>query len=68
MSRSPYDLAVLKERARLWRIEAAAATIEAMRVFCLTEADYCERRIQTSLSTPILLEIRDKQDSAARLR
>jgi hypothetical protein len=39
-----------------------------MRVFCLTEADYCERRIQTSLSTPILLEICDKQDSAARLR
>jgi hypothetical protein len=68
MSRSPYDLAVLKERAELWRIEAAAATIEAVRMFCLTEADYCERRIQMSASTPLLLEMSDNQGRRTRLR
>jgi hypothetical protein len=57
MSRSPYDVVVLKERAELWRAEAAAATVDAMRVFCLTEADYCERRVQMSLSTPVIREV-----------
>lgn len=57
MTRSPYDVAVLMERAELWRTEAAAATVEAMRVFCLTEADYCERRVQMSLSTPVIQEV-----------
>jgi hypothetical protein len=56
MSRSPYDLTVLRERAELWRAEAAAATLEAMRSFCLIEADQCERRVQMSLSTPVLRE------------
>jgi hypothetical protein len=59
MDRSPYDLAVLKERAELWRAEAAATTLEAMRAFCLIEADQCEQRVQMSLSTPV---IRDKSD------
>jgi hypothetical protein len=57
MSRSPYDLVVLKERAELWRLEAAAATVDAMRNFCLTEADHCERRVQMSLSTPVIREV-----------
>ncbi|HEX4368582.1 MAG TPA: hypothetical protein VH023_17220 [Rhodopila sp.] len=57
MSRSPYDVVVLKERAELWRAEAAAATVDAMRIFCLTEADYCERRVQMSLSTPVIREV-----------
>jgi hypothetical protein len=57
MSRSPYDLVVLRERADQWRAEAAAATLESMRAFCLTEADHCERRVQLSLSTPIIREM-----------
>jgi len=57
MSRSPYDVVVLKERAALWRVEAAASTVDAMRIFCLTEADYCERRVQMSLSTPVIREV-----------
>ena len=57
MSRSPYDVEVLQERAELWRAEAAAATVKAMRDFCLSEADHCERRVQMSLSTPIIREV-----------
>ena len=68
MRRSPYDLAVLKERAELWRLEAAAATMEEMRKFCLTEADYCERRIQMSASTPVLRDVRDNQGGSAHLQ
>jgi hypothetical protein len=56
MNRSPYDLAVLKERANLWRAEAAVATLDSMREFCLTEAAQCERRVQMSLSTPVFRE------------
>jgi hypothetical protein len=68
MKRSPYDLAVLKERAELWRAEAAAATLEAMRSFCLTEAAYCERRVEMSLSTPVIREMFDHQRSRAGAR
>jgi hypothetical protein len=57
MSRSPYDLVVLRERADQWRAEAAAATLESMRAFCLTEAHHCERRVQMSLSTPVIQEM-----------
>lgn len=56
MSKSPYDLSVLQERAALWRTEAAVARFEAMRQFCLNEADLCEQRVQMSLSTPVILE------------
>jgi hypothetical protein len=63
MSRSPYDVAVLIERAELWRAEAAAATLEAMRRFCLTEADRCEQRIQISRSTPVFHESLDDSTS-----
>jgi hypothetical protein len=66
MSRSPYDLVVLRERAELWRVEAAKATLEAMRTFCLTEADRCERRVQMSLSTPVIREMVDTQGSTRR--
>jgi hypothetical protein len=48
---------VLKERAELWRVEAAAATVDAMRNFCLTEAYQCDRRVQMSLSTPVIREV-----------
>jgi hypothetical protein len=68
MKRSPYDLAVLKERAELWRAEAAAATFEAMRSFCLTEAAYCERRVEMSLSTPVIREMFGREGSSARVR
>jgi hypothetical protein len=56
MIRSPYDPVVLTERAQLWRAEAACATLEAMRTLCLTEAERCERRVQLSVSTPVILE------------
>ena len=64
MSSSPYDLTVLRERAALWRAEAAAARFEAMRAFCLTEADRCESRVQMSLSTPVFREMPDHSASA----
>jgi hypothetical protein len=66
MSRSPYDLAVLRERAALWRAEAAAATLEAMRAFCLTEADRCERRVQMSLFTPVFRERVERSGNPSR--
>jgi hypothetical protein len=62
MVRSPYDLIVLRERAALWRAEAAAATIEAMRTFCLNEAARCEQRVQISLSTPVIREMAEPAD------
>jgi hypothetical protein len=65
MKRSPYDLVVLRERAELWRAEAATATLDSMRTFCLTEADQCEHRVHVSLSTPV---IREMFDSKPRLR
>jgi hypothetical protein len=58
MSQSPYDLTVLQERAQLWRAEAEAATRESMRIYCLTEADRCQRRVHLSLSTPVFRETR----------
>jgi hypothetical protein len=58
MTNSPYDLTVLQERAQLWRAEAAAATLEAMRIFCLAEADRCEHRVHLSLWTPVIREAR----------
>ncbi len=57
MTRSCYDLIVLREQAELWRAEAAVATIDAMRSFCLTEADKCERRVEMSLTTPVFREM-----------
>jgi hypothetical protein len=68
MTRSPYDLTVLKERAELWRVEANSATFEAMRSFCLTEAANCERRVELSVTTPVIREILDYQSGPARAR
>jgi hypothetical protein len=65
MKRSPYDLIVLRERAELWRAEAAAAKFEAMRVFCLTEANQCEHRVHISLTTPVIREIMDNPGTPA---
>jgi hypothetical protein len=65
MSVSPYDLSVLRERAALWRAEAAAARFEAMRQFCLSEADRCERQVQKSQSTPVLLEMNEHWGSGS---
>ncbi len=62
MNPSPYDPLVLRERAELWRAEAAAATLEAMRNFCLTQADQCERRVELSLTTPVIREMHDIRD------
>ena len=66
MSRSPYDLSVLRERAALWRAEAAVARFEAVRVFCLSEADRCEHRVQKSLWTPVLREMAECGGDTAR--
>jgi hypothetical protein len=65
MSASPYDLSVLQERATQWRAEAAAARFEAMRQFCLSEADRCERQVHKSLSTPVLRESLDRWGSGS---
>jgi hypothetical protein len=54
MSGSQYDPAVLLEQSASWRAEAAAASLEAARRFCLAEADQRERRVQLSRSTPVL--------------
>ena len=59
MNQSPYDLVVLRERALLWRAEAAVATLEAMQIFCLSEAHQCERRVELSRITPVIREISD---------
>ncbi|HET6306249.1 MAG TPA: hypothetical protein VFG12_03630 [Rhodopila sp.] len=56
MSKSPYDIVALMERALLWRAEAEATLLEAMRAFCLTEAERCERRVELSRSTPMFRE------------
>jgi hypothetical protein len=61
MSRSSYDPAALLERAALWRAEAADASLEEMRAYCLAEADQCERRVLRSRSTPVLHEKIDRQ-------
>jgi hypothetical protein len=54
-NRSEYDTKVLKERANQWRDVAATVTFESIRVFCLKEADKCERRLQLSFSTPVFV-------------
>lgn len=51
-----YDPKFLAERALQWRAEAQEATLEAMRVFCLREALWCERRVHMGLHTPAILE------------
>jgi hypothetical protein len=66
MHPSPYDPDTLLERAKQWRSEAAAATLEEVRLFCLTEADRCERRVHLSQSTPVFREADDDQESQAR--
>lgn len=49
-----YDPIVLMERAKLWKIEAEASTLAAMRAFCLEEAEKCEQLASQSLVTPVL--------------
>ena len=53
MNQNSYDPATLMERGALWRAEAAAATVEDMRVFCLAQAEQCEKRVSLSQSTPV---------------
>jgi hypothetical protein len=60
MSRSSYDPEALLQRAALWRAEAAAASREEVRAFCLAEADRCERRVQESRSTPVFRDASDR--------
>jgi hypothetical protein len=66
MSRSPYDLVVLRERATLWRAEAAVATLETMRTFCLNAANECEQRVELSLTTPVIREMADRSATLVR--
>jgi hypothetical protein len=65
MHPSPYDPDTLLERAKQWRAEAAVATLEEVRLFCLTEADRCERRVHRSQSTPVFREAADDQETQA---
>ena len=54
MTASNYDPESLARRAAEWRMEAEAATLKAMRVFCLSEAEKCEMRAERSLRTPVI--------------
>lgn len=54
MATNIYDPESLTRRAAMWRLEAEAATLRAMRLFCLNEADKCERRAEMSLRTPVI--------------
>ncbi len=54
MTSSNYDPESLARRAAQWRIEAEAATLKAMRLFCLNEAEKCEMRAERSLHTPVI--------------
>lgn len=51
-----YDPESLAQRAAQWRMEAQAATLRAMRLFCLNEAEKCEMRAERSLHTPVIAE------------
>ncbi|HEY4174097.1 MAG TPA: hypothetical protein VGM42_13790 [Rhodopila sp.] len=50
---SPYDTLALLDRARQWRAEAVRVKAGAMRAFCLAEAEWCERRVNRSRTTPV---------------
>jgi hypothetical protein len=52
---SEFDTQALQQRADQWRIEAAQASSADMRVFCISEAENCERRLQRSFDTPVLI-------------
>ena len=54
MKGSYYDPIALRERAQQWRDEAHQASSEAVRTFCLAEANECDRRWQMSVTTPVL--------------
>ena len=51
-----YDPKLLITRAEQWRAEAEAATLDAMRSFCLREAAWCERRVDLAYNTPMFLD------------
>jgi hypothetical protein len=52
---SQYDPRALKVRAHQWRVEADRTHSE-IRDFCLDQAAQCDRRLESSLSTPVLRE------------
>jgi hypothetical protein len=52
---SEFDTEALQQRADQWRVEAAQASSEDMRMFCIREAERCERRLQRSFDTPVLI-------------
>ena len=54
-----YNIEELATRAAEWRLEAEAATMPAMRRFCLQEASQCERLIQRSLEVCVVTEVED---------
>jgi hypothetical protein len=53
---SRYDPCALQKRAQLWRIEAEAVTLQALREFCLEEVQN-ERRAILSIATPVLRQV-----------
>jgi hypothetical protein len=51
-----FDTLTLRLRADEWRDEAARSPAGAMRALCLHEAYQCERRLWSSINTPIIHE------------
>jgi hypothetical protein len=59
-----YDPESLTERARQWRLVATSAMHESMRVFCLEQAERCDRRVQASINTPVLRDMSEPAQEA----
>jgi hypothetical protein len=51
---SEFDTQALQQRVDLWRVEAARAPSEDMRMSCIREAENCERRLRRSFDTPVI--------------
>lgn len=53
---SYYDPNALTAKAKAWRAEVAVTPLDAMRAFCLSEAERCDRIVEQSLHTPVFHE------------
>jgi hypothetical protein len=54
MNPSFYDPSALLAKSRLWLVEADAATLPAVRAFCLREAARYETMVQRSIDVPAI--------------
>jgi hypothetical protein len=57
MSWNEYDPESLTEKARRWRLVAASVRHETTRLFCLDQAERCDRRVQASIDTPVFRDM-----------